>query len=140
LNYLFERFSIFEAFNAGWDNVKLGVTNFIEATVNAFTALQGWFKNFNLLEFLLEKFEAISSNVLSAFGIDLDLAKSPAPIAAPAALRSSESHTPKGGISRNIASMITNNRSSAVSDIHMHNYGQAPNGQQLIDDLATTAG
>jgi len=149
LDYLFEKFNIIEGFNLAWNDAKLGVTDFIESTVNLFIGFQNWFKNFNLLEFLLTKFEAISSNVLSAFGINLDLGSAPnpiapappKPIAVPAALKQSQiTHTPQGGISKQISSVMNSSRSNSVGDVIMHNYGQAPNGQQFIDDLAMHTG
>jgi len=149
LDYLFEKFNIIEGFNLAWNDAKLGVTDFIESTVNLFIGFQNWFKNFNLLEFLLTKFEAISSNVLSAFGINLDLGSAPnpiapappKPIAVPAALKQSQiTHIPQGGINKQISSVMNSSRSNSVGDVIMHNYGQAPNGQQFIDDLAMHTG
>jgi len=149
LDYLFEKFNIIEGFNLAWNDAKLGVTDFIESTVNLFIGFQNWFKNFNLLEFLLTKFEAISSNVLSAFGINLDLGSAPnpiapappKPIAVPAALKQSQiTHIPQGGISKQISSVMNSSRSNSVGDVIMHNYGQAPNGRQLIEDLAMATG
>jgi len=141
LDYLFEKFNIIEGFNTAWNNAKLGVTDFIETTVNLFIGFQNWFKNFNLLQFLLAKFEAISTNVLSAFGINLDLGSAPAPIAPPAALKQSQSTSiPQGGIGKQISSVMNNSRSSSIGDVYINNYGQAPNGQQFINDLAMQTG
>jgi len=141
LNYIFERFGLFETFTAGWNNAKLGITNFIETTVNAFTSLKNWFKGFNLLEFLLSSVDKFVSMLNVIPGIDIDMGGAPKPIAPPAAIsQANNSHTKRGGISENIAGMINNSKSSAVGDIHMHNYGQAPNGQQFVEDLAMAAG
>lgn len=140
LNYLFERFGLFEVLNERWNNAILGVTNFIETTVNAFTGLKDWFKNFNLLEFLLSGVDKFISMLNVIPGINIDMGGTPKSIAAPSVLSNKPNMNQNGGISSNIANMINNSRSSSMGDLHMHNYGQAPNGQQLLDDLAMAAG
>jgi TP901 family phage tail tape measure protein len=155
LDYLFEKFGIFEAFNKGWVSVQLGVTNFIETTVNAFTGLKSWFKNFNLWEFLFSGVDQFVKMINLIPGVSIDLGsipnsipqqlatsfETPKPIPAPAALTQfSRPNIEPGGVTKHLVNTINKSRSSTVGDLHMHNYGQAPNGQQLLDELAFAAG
>jgi len=102
-----------------------------------------WDNVTNSVSLFFEKISKISSfsSFLSAIGIDFNLGESPKPIAAPASLKQSQSaNIPQGGISKQISSVMNSSRSNSMGDVIMHNYGQAPNGQQFIDDLAMRAG
>jgi len=109
------------ALTGNWDNVTNSVSLFFEK-ISSLSGITSMLPDF-MVNFLS------SSDVTQ-----------PKPIAPPSAIMPGKSNIPKGGVGQNIASLINNSKSSAVGDIHMHNYGQAPNGQQFVEDLAMAAG
>ena len=84
-------------------------------------------------------------------GIDIDLGgvanqsvattAPPKPITALAALTQSQtSNIPPGGLNKQVTSVMNANKSSSIGDVHLHNYGQVPNGQQIAAEMAFMTG
>lgn len=132
--------SIFDTMKAGYQAAVLGVTNFIETTVNGFLALKNWFNNFKFLDFLMQQVDWLIDKINLIPGVNIDMGGAPKPIAPPPSLQQNQSgNSSKGGLLSQINNANSNKRTD-VGGIVIHNYGSAPNGQQLADDFLMAAG
>ncbi len=125
----------------------IGVFDFVDGVLALWNKLPEWwasFKNWigsmNIFSFVGDSIDWLIDKINMIPGISIDTnTDMPKPVAAPASLSNQAPKMAGGGLVNQISNATSNNNSRNVGDVHINNYGQAMDGQTLMNEIAFAA-
>lgn len=125
----------------------IGVFDFVDGVLALWNKLPEWwasFKNYlsgmNVFSFVGDSIDWLIDKINMIPGINIDTStEMPKPVSAPASLNSNTAPRMAGGGVVSQISNATSNSTRSIGDVNINNYGQAMNGQTLMDELAFAA-